>query len=60
LLHEILEGDHRLVVSNEIISEAVKVLRYARFQDLYGLTYGLLEYSQFLQNVADIVFLDPR
>ena len=61
LLHEILEGDHRLVLSNEIITEAVRVLRYPRFQDLYGLTdTDLLDYSQFLQNVADIVILDPR
>jgi putative PIN family toxin of toxin-antitoxin system len=60
LLHEILEGDHRLVLSNEIITEAVKVLRYP-LQDLYRLTDAdLLDYTQFLQNVADIVILDPR
>jgi putative PIN family toxin of toxin-antitoxin system len=61
LLRDILEGGHRLILSNEIITEAVKVLRYPRFQDLYGLTDAdLLDYSQFLQNVADIVVLDPR
>jgi hypothetical protein len=61
LLHEIPEGDHRLVLSNEIITEAVKVLRYPRFQDLYGLTDAdLFDYQQFLQDAADIVILDPR
>lgn len=37
------------------------MLRYPHFQNLYGLTDAdLLEYSQFLQSVADIVALDPR
>ena len=61
LLHEILERGRRLVLSNEIISETVKVLRYPAFQDLYGLTDAdLLEYRQFLQNVSDLVVLDPQ
>lgn len=60
LLREILL-DHTLVLSNEIITEVVKVLRYPRFQSLYGLTdVDLLEYAQFLQKVADIVILDPQ
>ena len=61
LLHEILEGGHRLVLSNQMIVEVVKVLRYPHFQNLYGLTEAdLLEYAQFLQSVADLVILDPR
>jgi putative PIN family toxin of toxin-antitoxin system len=61
LLHEILERGHRLVLSNEMIAETVKVLRYPRFQDLYGLTEAdLLEYTQYLQSAADIVVLDPQ
>jgi putative PIN family toxin of toxin-antitoxin system len=61
LLHEILERGHRLVLSNEMIVEVVKVLRYPHFQNLYGLTEAdLLEYTQFLQSVADIVILDPH
>ena len=44
-----------------MIVEVVKVLRYPRFQDLYGLTESdLLDYSQFPQSVADMVVLDPR
>ena len=59
LLNEILEQGHRLVLSNEMISEVVRVLRYPEFQNLYGLTDGdLLEYAQFLQSVSDIVILD--
>jgi putative PIN family toxin of toxin-antitoxin system len=61
LLHEILDRHHRLVLSNEMISEAVRVLRYPEFQDFYGLTESdLLEYTQFLQSVSDVVILDPQ
>jgi putative PIN family toxin of toxin-antitoxin system len=61
LLHEILERGHRLVLSNEMISEAVKVLRYPDFQNLFGLSEAdLLDYAQFLQSVSDIVILDPH
>jgi len=61
LLHEILERGHRLVLSNEMITETIRVLRYPQFQNLYGLTEAdLLEYAQFLQSVADIVILEPQ
>lgn len=61
LFHEILERGHRLVLSNEMIAEVTRVLRYPHFQGLYGLTDAdLLEYTQLLQSVADIVILDPR
>lgn len=54
-------GGHRLVLSNEMITETVRVLRYPVFQDLYGLTdTDLLEYVQFLQSVSDLVILDPH
>jgi leucyl aminopeptidase (aminopeptidase T) len=47
LVHEILEHGHRLVLSNEMIGEVVKVLRYPDFQNLYGLTEAdLLECAQ--------------
>jgi len=61
LLHENLERGHRLVLSNEMIAAAAKVLRYPRFKDLDSLTEAdLLEYTQYLQNAADIVVLDPQ
>ena len=44
-----------------MISEAVRVLRYPEFQAFYGLTESdLLEYTQFLQSVSDVVILDPQ
>ena len=61
LLNEIIGRGHRLILSNEIIAEVVRVLRYPKFQDLYGLTDAeLLEYAQFLQSVADLAVLDIR
>jgi predicted nucleic acid-binding protein len=61
LLRDILESGHRLVLSNEMITEVVRVLRYPHFQELYGLTDAdLLEYVQFLQDASDIVILDAQ
>ena len=58
---ELFKGSHRLVLSNEIIVEVTKVLRYPDFQRLYGLSESdLLEYSQLLQSISDLVILDPR
>jgi putative PIN family toxin of toxin-antitoxin system len=57
----LLEGGHRLVTSNAILAEVTKVLKYPRFQALYGLTeQDLFEYSQFVQSVSDVVVLDPQ
>ncbi len=57
----LLEGGHRLVTSNAILAEVTKVLKYPRFQALYGLTeQDLFEYSQFIQSVSDVVVLDPQ
>ena len=59
LLRAILQHNHRLVLSNEILAEVTKVLRYPRFQHLYGLTDSeLLEYVQFLQSVSELIPLD--
>jgi putative PIN family toxin of toxin-antitoxin system len=50
-----------LVLSNEIIVEVTKVLRYPKFRSLYGLAESdLLEYAQFLQSVADMIILDSQ
>ena len=46
---------------DEILVELTKVLRYPKFQLLYGLSESdLLEYVQFLQSVAHVVILDPQ
>jgi uncharacterized protein len=59
LLRGILQQDHRLVLSSEILAEVTRVLRYPRFQRLYGLTEAeLLEYVQFLQSISVLIPLD--
>jgi putative PIN family toxin of toxin-antitoxin system len=59
LLHEIVGRGHRLILSNEMVAEIVKVLRYPKLQSMYGFTDAeLLEYAQFLQSIADLVILD--
>ena len=61
LLVELLQRDHYLITSNEILAEVTRVLRYPKFQALYSLTESdLLEYIQFLQSVSQIIVLDPR
>jgi putative PIN family toxin of toxin-antitoxin system len=61
LLNLLLDSDHRLVLSSELIVEVVRVLRYPRFQELYGLCDAeLLEFVQYLQSIADMVLLDPH
>jgi putative PIN family toxin of toxin-antitoxin system len=61
LLGELLKNNHHIITSNEILAEVTKVLRYPRFQALYGLTESdLLDYTQFLQSVSHAVILDPQ
>jgi len=61
LLDELLKHGHDVVTSNEILAEVTKVLRYPRFQALYGLTESdLFDYTQFLQSVSHVVVLDPQ
>jgi putative PIN family toxin of toxin-antitoxin system len=61
LLVRLLERSHTVVLSNEIIVEVTKVLRYPKFQSLYRMAESdLLEYSQFLQDVAEMIVLDSR
>lgn len=59
VLDALIEGHHTLVLSNEIIVETIKVLRYPRLQKLFVLTETeLYEYAQFLRNESDCVILD--
>jgi putative PIN family toxin of toxin-antitoxin system len=50
LIVALIEGGHTLVLSNEIIAETIKVLRYPRLQKLY-------DYAQFLRQVSQTVIL---
>jgi putative PIN family toxin of toxin-antitoxin system len=60
LLRALFAGDHRLVLSNEILSETSRVLRYARLRSRHGLSDGeVYEYVEVLRSVAAIITLDP-
>jgi putative PIN family toxin of toxin-antitoxin system len=58
VLTALLESSHTLLLSNEIIVETVKVLRYPRLRKLYALAEDeLYEYAQFLQEVCQTVVI---
>ena len=50
----------RMVLSNELISEVVSVLRYPKLQEMYRFNEAdLLEYAQFLRSVSHVATLKP-
>jgi putative PIN family toxin of toxin-antitoxin system len=54
----LIEGGHTLLLSNEIIDETVKVLRYPRLQKRFAMTdEELYDYAQFLRQVSQTVIL---
>jgi len=60
-LTAVLRRGHQLVLSNEILAEMTRVLRYPRLQALFGLSEkDLLDYAQFLQSVSHLVVLDAQ
>ena len=60
LLTNIVESEHRLLLSNEMLHELAKVLRYPRLREFYGLTEDMVfEYVKFLRRCSEIVTLDP-
>jgi putative PIN family toxin of toxin-antitoxin system len=60
LLLEIIGRRHSLVLSNEILSETARVLRYPRLQAFYGLSEArTYEFIGLLREVAEIVVLSP-
>jgi putative PIN family toxin of toxin-antitoxin system len=60
LLVNIVTREHTLVLSNEILFEVARVLRYPRLQALYGLSEGrVYEFVESLREVAEIVALSP-
>jgi putative PIN family toxin of toxin-antitoxin system len=60
LLTNIVESEHRLLLSNEMLRELAKVLRHPRLREFYGLTEDLVfEYVKFLGRSSEIVTLDP-
>jgi putative PIN family toxin of toxin-antitoxin system len=60
LLLNIVTSEHGLVLSNEILYELARVLRYPRLQALYRLSETrVYEFVGFLREVAEIVRLSP-
>ena len=58
MLTALLEGRHTLLLSNEIVVETIKVLRYPRLQKLHAFGEDeLYEYAQFLQDVCQTVVI---
>lgn len=60
LLATIVRSKHTLLLSNEMLHELARVLRYPRLQAFYGLTEDLVfDYVKFLHHFSEIVVLDP-
>ncbi len=60
LLMRIVGSDHRLLLSNEMLYELARVLRYPRLQAFYGLPEELVfEYTNFLRSSSEIIPLNP-
>ena len=57
LLHLILDGPHELVVSDFLLEETARVLRYPRMQALYHLSdMEIAEHVELIRQRADLVF----
>ena len=60
LLIQIVNSEHRLVISNEMLYELTRVLRYPRLQTFYNLPEDLIyDYVAFLRHSSEIVALNP-
>jgi putative PIN family toxin of toxin-antitoxin system len=60
LLTTLIESKHALLLSNEMLHELARVLRYPRLQEFFGLTEDLVyAYVAFLRRSAKLVTLNP-
>ena len=60
LLMKIVESEHTLLLSNEMLHELARVLRYPRLQAFYGLSENLVfNYVNFLRQSSEIATLNP-
>jgi len=60
LLTGLIESEHVLLLSNEMLHELARVLRYPRLQEFFGLTEDLVyDYAAFLRRATEIVTLNP-
>ena len=59
LLTSIVESEHTLLLSNEMLHELARVLRYPRLQTFYDLSEDMVfDYVDFLRRFSEIVTLD--
>jgi putative PIN family toxin of toxin-antitoxin system len=60
LLTGLVESKHTLLLSEEMLHELARVLRYPRLQEFFGLTEDLVfDYVVFLRRSAEIITLNP-
>ena len=60
LLLSVLDGDHVLITSSEILSETSRVLRYPRMRARHGMPESrIYDYVMYLKAVAMLVRPDP-
>ena len=60
LLLGIIESDHVLLISSEMLFELARVLRYPRMVALHGLSENrIYDYIGFLRDAAELVHPDP-
>jgi putative PIN family toxin of toxin-antitoxin system len=60
LLTTLIESQHVLLLSNEMLHELARVLRYPRLQEFFGLTEELVyDYVAFLRRSGEIVTSNP-
>jgi putative PIN family toxin of toxin-antitoxin system len=60
LLLNVVGSNHALLLSNEMLHELARVLRYPRLQAFYGLTENLVfDYVNFLRRASETVDLNP-
>jgi putative PIN family toxin of toxin-antitoxin system len=60
LLINLVESEHTLLLSNEMLHELARVLRYPRLQAFFDLSETqVFSYVRYLQQSSDIIILDP-
>ena len=60
LLIRLIESDHVLVISDEILHELAKVLRYPRMMAMHGLSEGrIYNFIAMLRTASEMVRADP-
>ncbi len=60
MLLRLVESDHVLLISDEMLYELAKILRYPRMLALHGLSEDrIFDYVGFLREAAEIIRPDP-